>query len=123
MDGDPHRGLKECPHPERFKFAFVRHPVVAYQSYWRYKMGEGWNPPNQMDKKCGSDDFETFVLNALKYFPVFARTSMNSTSALRKIPLNLLVNRRTLLKISLQRSSWLGRPSTNPRFVRFPPRM
>ena len=71
VDGDPHRGVKECPHPERFRFAFVRHPVVAYQSYWRFKMGEDWNPPNQMDKMCRSDEFETFVLKALKYFPGF----------------------------------------------------
>lgn len=71
IDGDQHRGVKECPYPERFRFAFVRHPVTAYQSYWRYKMGAGWNPPNQMDRECRSDEFKTFVLNVLEYYPGF----------------------------------------------------
>jgi hypothetical protein len=71
VEGDTHRGLKECPHPERFKFAFVRHPVAAYQSYWRYKIGTDWDPPNQMDRECRSEDFTTFVRNVLERYPGF----------------------------------------------------
>ena len=34
-------------------------------------MGEGWNPPNQMDRMCRSNEFKTFVLNVLEHYPSF----------------------------------------------------
>ena len=61
--------LENPPHPELFTFAFVRHPLRYWQSYWRFKMGVDWNDPhNGLDKKCRADDFETFMRNVLSMF-------------------------------------------------------
>ena len=30
--GNHHSGLNECPTPDKFKFAFVRHPLGLYRS-------------------------------------------------------------------------------------------
>jgi hypothetical protein len=69
VDDDVHADLSYCPCPEKFKFAFVRHPCDMYGSYWRFKMREGWDPRNPFDLECGSDAFPTFVRNVLKKEP------------------------------------------------------
>lgn len=69
ISGNPHIGLKDCPGPEKFKFAFVRHPVDLYRSYWQYKMTNGWDFKNQMDQECQTDNFHQFVRNLLEKFP------------------------------------------------------
>ena len=76
-DGLPHTTLDQCPCPEKFKIAFVRHPLQMYQSYWRYKMGDGkiWRN-NDLDKACWSNDFHDFVRNVLKSFPGVASQSL-----------------------------------------------
>lgn len=66
---DGHIGLKDCPCPEKFKFAFVRHPVELYRSYWQYKMTYGWDQDNPLDIECRSDSFHKFVRNVLDKFP------------------------------------------------------
>lgn len=54
----------------RFRFAFVRHPLTYYQSYWSYRMKVGWDPErNVVDRKYRSDDFETFVRSVLAKVP------------------------------------------------------
>jgi hypothetical protein len=42
-------------------FAFVRHPVTYYQSYWAHKMRIGKEHYNGFDEKYMRDDFEAFV--------------------------------------------------------------
>lgn len=69
IDGDPHIGLKDCPEPHKFKFAFVRHPLSLYRSYWQCKMTYGWDPKNPMDMECKSDKFHVFVENILRKYP------------------------------------------------------
>lgn len=69
LSGNPHIGLKDCPCPEKFKFAFVRHPVDLYRSYWQYKMTNGWDTKNQMDQECQTDNFHQFVQNLVDRFP------------------------------------------------------
>lgn len=66
--GDSHIGLKDCPCPGKFKFAFVRHPVGLYRSYWQYKMTYGWDDANPLDLVCRSDDFHQFVRGVLDKF-------------------------------------------------------
>jgi hypothetical protein len=61
--------LSHCPHPGRFRFAFVRHPVEFYRSYWRFKMGAGWDPANPLDMDCAATDFPAFVRNVLRLYP------------------------------------------------------
>lgn len=69
LSGNPHIGLKDCPCPEKFKFAFVRHPVDLYRSYWQFKMMKGWDPKNRMDQECQTGNFHQFVQNLLNLFP------------------------------------------------------
>ncbi|SER44876.1 Sulfotransferase family protein [Nitrosomonas sp. Nm51] len=69
LSGDPHIGLKDCPCREKFKFAFVRHPVDLYRSYWQFKMTYGWDSDNQLDRACRSDNFQNFVRQVLNKFP------------------------------------------------------
>jgi hypothetical protein len=68
-DGDAHASLEQCPCPEKYKIAFVRHPVQVYRSYWQYKMGTGWEPKNYVDQTCAADDFQTFVRNVIERYP------------------------------------------------------
>jgi len=42
-----------------FTFAFVRHPVSFYISYWCFKMKRGWT--SNLDKRTQSEDFSIFV--------------------------------------------------------------
>ena len=68
--GDNHHpGLSDCPCPEKFKFAFVRHPLSLYRSYWQFKMTYGWDPHNALDQLCQADDFHTFVDSVLTRVP------------------------------------------------------
>ena len=69
LPGRVHLGLEDCPCPEKFKFAFVRDPVEMYRSYWTYKMGRGWDPANEIDQTCRSDDFRGFVTCVLEHYP------------------------------------------------------
>lgn len=61
-------------------FAFVRHPLAWYQSYWCYRMKHGWHRPSPgdadapirtvtLDAHCRADDFPTFVANCLERYP------------------------------------------------------
>jgi hypothetical protein len=70
-DGTPHVNLANCPCPEKFKIAFVRHPLQFYQSFWRHKMKEGWDWNNVEERECHSDDFQVFVRNAVEKYPGF----------------------------------------------------
>lgn len=69
IDGYTHIGLTQCPCPEKFKFAFVRHPVSLYRSYWQFKMTYGWDANNDLDQACRSEDFAEFVGSVLEKFP------------------------------------------------------
>jgi len=69
IDGNPHIGLSECPVKDKFKFAFVRHPVDLYRSYWQFKMTNEWDVNNQLDMDCKSDDFNDFIRNVLNKYP------------------------------------------------------
>jgi len=69
LDGNPHIGLKQCPTPEKYKFAFVRHPVQLYRSYWQFKMTHEWDVKNPLDMECKSDNFNVFISNVLNKHP------------------------------------------------------
>ena len=42
-------------------FAFVRHPLSYYQSYWAFKMRTGWNHRDVFDQTFVREDFSSFV--------------------------------------------------------------
>lgn len=69
IDGNSHIGFEACPEPGRFRFAFVRHPVSLYRSYWQYKMTTQWDVRNPLDMDCRSDNFVEFIQNVLNKYP------------------------------------------------------
>ncbi|HTQ98623.1 MAG TPA: hypothetical protein VMH83_01475 [Candidatus Acidoferrum sp.] len=70
-----HPTLAQCPCPEKFKFAFVRHPLNLYRSYWQFKMTYGWDPLNALDQACRRDDFAAFVDAVLTTMPgIYSRS-------------------------------------------------
>jgi len=51
-------------------FAFIRHPVSWYQSYWGFKMTSGWLKHEAVPlDECRSDDFNRFVRNCAERHP------------------------------------------------------
>ncbi|MEK7563136.1 MAG: sulfotransferase family 2 domain-containing protein [Patescibacteria group bacterium] len=54
---------------DRFRFAFVRHPLTRYQSYWCFRMLHGWDSELQIDRICQNDNFEKFVWAVLTEAP------------------------------------------------------
>ena len=69
VNGNAHLGFRECPQPGRFKFAFVRHPLGLYRSFWQYKMTYGWDEASALDRACRSQEFGTFIVNITTHFP------------------------------------------------------
>lgn len=75
LGNNHHPGLADCPTPDKFKFAFVRHPLSLYRSYWQYKMTYGWDAENLIDNTCRSNDFHTFVATVLEKLPgIYSRS-------------------------------------------------
>ncbi len=60
-----HTPLKAAPGKDVFTFAFVRHPLTWYQSYFSYKLRKGWDPKNDWDHIVRSDTFDEFARKAL----------------------------------------------------------
>ena len=59
----------QFPDDGRTRFAFVRHPVNWYASFWGYRMGEGWRKDTLLDIKCKSMNFNDFMEKVFKYCP------------------------------------------------------
>lgn len=58
-----------------FSFAFVRHPVTWYKSWWKYQTPQwlphepgNWHPQRVLDR-CGHDDFAQFIRQVLEREP------------------------------------------------------
>jgi len=58
-------------YPGKFRFAFVRHPLTWYQSFWAFNMKlNKWNKgPCRSLGSCKSPDFNVFVSNVVGKFP------------------------------------------------------
>lgn len=88
--GNQHARRCECPCPEKFMFAFVRHPLGFYRSYWQYKMTCGWDPHNAIDESCRSDDFHTFVTAVLTLMPGIYGRSLQDFVGSAGNPINFI---------------------------------
>ncbi len=64
-----HTSRQSAPQPELFTFAFVRHPLSWYQSYFSYKQRKGWDPNNNWDDIVRCDSFPEFLETALEKTP------------------------------------------------------
>jgi hypothetical protein len=51
-------------------FAFVRHPLTWYRSYWAWKEKMfAWSPVNPFDKQCASGNFPDFIGKVFTHYP------------------------------------------------------
>ena len=66
-----HTTRKSAPRPKLFTFAFVRHPLTWYQSYFSYKQRKGWDASNDWDDVVRCDSFTGFVETALERTPAY----------------------------------------------------
>jgi len=68
--------------PGHRAFAFVRHPLTWYESWWKYQQWQKWPkigtasvPRTSHPQTCleglGSDDFNAFVHNVLRHEPAY----------------------------------------------------
>jgi hypothetical protein len=54
---------------DRFTFAFVRHPLDYWRSYWAYRVGTGWDQDNPVDREAGAENFEDFIERVIAFAP------------------------------------------------------
>lgn len=64
-----HTSLGSARGKRRFTFAFVRHPLTWYQSYFSYKERKGWDPKNDWDQVVRAGTFEEFMRRAIDETP------------------------------------------------------
>lgn len=64
-----HMSLNAAGPSDLFTFAFVRHPLAWYQSYFSHKQRKGWDPKNQWDQRVLTDNFEEFLHKAIDETP------------------------------------------------------
>jgi hypothetical protein len=66
-----HALLGDVPeYGHRFRFAFVRHPLDWWRSYWGHRMREGtWWEEIEIDRVAGHDDFGEFIRRVTRHLP------------------------------------------------------
>jgi hypothetical protein len=65
-----HAGLSDSrDFSDRFTFAFVRHPLEFWLSYWGYRMRTGWDPDHGIDAATSSDSFDEFIEAVIAHAP------------------------------------------------------
>jgi len=77
VNGNPwapygHNDLADVGHRAPFRFAFVRHPVDFWRSFWRYRMRKGWQSGHEIDSRCADDDFDRYVDKVVSNLPGYA---------------------------------------------------
>lgn len=72
-----HPTVKEVKTP-LFKFAFVRHPLSWYISFWGYRQRTGWRYDDVGIDWCGSDDLNRFLYNCLRRCPAYYSRMVDS---------------------------------------------
>ncbi len=65
-----HADLSESrDYADRFTFAFVRHPLDFWRSYWAYRMRDGWDQASHVDAPAASPDFDEFINRVIASVP------------------------------------------------------
>jgi hypothetical protein len=65
-----HAALDDClDYGDRFTFAFVRHPLGYWRSYWAYRVRTGWDPASPLDREAGSQNFDEFIEGVIALAP------------------------------------------------------
>lgn len=68
LQGDAHSQRRDVETAGKFTFAFVRHPLNWYASFWNHRMMTGWKFQDRIDRYM-SLDFEAFVWNVIRHDP------------------------------------------------------
>ena len=69
-----HSMAKDIPIKDRegrVVFAFVRHPLSYYQSFWSFYMSCGWDNRFQIPREFGCNNFEKFVQSIIEKRPAW----------------------------------------------------
>lgn len=61
-----HEGARHLP-----SFTFVRHPASWWRSYWAFKIRNGWDNPNTIDRECQDSSFHGFLRKMLANYRGF----------------------------------------------------
>lgn len=71
LDGSGHTRWFETPGADKFTFAFVRHPLAWWRSFWRFHQGPArrYVVSHRICRECWSDDFDEFVANVVRTSP------------------------------------------------------
>lgn len=65
-----HAQLGDLPDADVFTFAFVRHPLDWWRSFWGHRMREGWiYPEHEIDSRAASEDFDDFIDQVVRNLP------------------------------------------------------
>ena len=52
---------------DRYTFAFVRHPLDWWRSFWAFRMRTEWQPGHPIDSRACSPDFDEFISQVLEH--------------------------------------------------------
>lgn len=77
-----HATFEQTDCSNRFSFAFVRHPIGYYRSYWSYKMSVGWDPTSRFDSSVSDESFQKFSEKVLQFHQGRGWVSMIFTSSM-----------------------------------------
>jgi len=66
-NGFPHSNYEDENIEDKYTFAFVRHPMNWYKSYWCWRIATGWEKDWQIDIKCRNNNFTRFIQNVVEY--------------------------------------------------------
>lgn len=64
-----HADLRQAPGEGMFTFCTVRDPFGWYESYWRYRMENGWQLNLDFDRQVVDSRFECYLEKMLTLFP------------------------------------------------------
>jgi hypothetical protein len=71
IDGSTPARWFETPGEDLFTFAFVRHPLAWWSSFWRFHKGPArrYVVSHAVCQRCWSEDFDKFIANVVREMP------------------------------------------------------
>lgn len=85
----------------RLQFAFVRHPVAYYKSFWAFKMCVGWNFKSKFEQTVASANFIDFAEAVIEHFPGWASHAFESYIGPEDSPYVDFVGKQENLRLDL----------------------
>jgi hypothetical protein len=115
----PHPIRRTSPGQGLFTFAFVRHPLTWFQSYWKYKFKTGhWNPYRSLDAECRANTFHQFLDNVIEKCPGFYSEYLLHFVGPPNNPIDFIGKQENLVE-DLLTALDLAKEQYNPEFPEF----